>query len=495
MLKDLLKYIPSQLVTAVVGFASITVLTRLFSPDVYGDYSLIKAVTGAAAVATAWIGPTLVRFAAEYRTRGRFDVLFRSAFLLETLLMLLVCVGGVAYAYVVGLSGDLRSLLYVSLAAFFVGSLYQELTLVLRADRRIGLFTVFDTWRVVGSFGLGLALVVGFDSGISGVFWGGLIANLLLFVPLWRRTAPPGRVADWGVDKGVAREVFGYGLPLALGTLSKWLIEASDRVIIKQLGTSAEVGLYSALYSVASQGFAFLAALFYLADRPLAMQVWAREGDAGVQRFMTNLVRSYLAICVPVAALGVALSGPFLRLVVGPEYAADTFVFPLILASSLLTGLATRFQIPALIAKKTGVMVTFTFSSGLLSIGLNYTFIPLVGYRFAAVANLLAALAYTVANLVYARRCHWFPLAWKSAFRVVGVSAVAGLSAYLTVAALPFGPLVQLLAGGTVGVLVVAGLALVTGEITRSDLQRLRAALARRSSGATPGPTGPEAKP
>ena len=39
--KDLINYLPSQLGPAIVGFISIPIITRIFSPEIYGNYSLV----------------------------------------------------------------------------------------------------------------------------------------------------------------------------------------------------------------------------------------------------------------------------------------------------------------------------------------------------------------------------------------------------------------------------------------------------------------------
>lgn len=42
-INDIYKYLPSQVISAVLGFISIPVITRLFPPGDYGNYVFIMA--------------------------------------------------------------------------------------------------------------------------------------------------------------------------------------------------------------------------------------------------------------------------------------------------------------------------------------------------------------------------------------------------------------------------------------------------------------------
>ena len=61
-LNDIYKYLPSQIIPAVVGFISIPVITRLFPPRDYGNYVLIMATTGVLLTLTGWLSILIIRF-------------------------------------------------------------------------------------------------------------------------------------------------------------------------------------------------------------------------------------------------------------------------------------------------------------------------------------------------------------------------------------------------------------------------------------------------
>ena len=119
--------------------------------------------------------------------------------------------------------------------------------------------------------------------------------------------------------------MFVYGFPISVGVLSHWILSASDKMIIKQLCDSADVGRYSVPYQVASQTLLLVTSLFYMADRPLSMQVWAKEGIDASKQLLTTLVRLYLIICIPLTVLLCVLAKPILQLVTSSDYVSQQF--------------------------------------------------------------------------------------------------------------------------------------------------------------------------
>ena len=71
---DTLKYFPVRLIPALTSLVTVPVFTRMIERADYGNFYLISSATSlAAAVATAWITNSVVRFYWTYRNAGRVD--------------------------------------------------------------------------------------------------------------------------------------------------------------------------------------------------------------------------------------------------------------------------------------------------------------------------------------------------------------------------------------------------------------------------------------
>ncbi len=72
--KDALKYVPAQVIPAIVGFFSIPILTRIFSPQEYGDYSVIYGTVMLITTLMGWIPMGIIRFYPAYKRDDQLDI-------------------------------------------------------------------------------------------------------------------------------------------------------------------------------------------------------------------------------------------------------------------------------------------------------------------------------------------------------------------------------------------------------------------------------------
>ena len=71
LFKDSAKYLPSMAVPAIVGIVAIPIITRLFPPEVYGNYILVIAtVSFLSTIAVTWLGSSTIRFYPAYELNG-----------------------------------------------------------------------------------------------------------------------------------------------------------------------------------------------------------------------------------------------------------------------------------------------------------------------------------------------------------------------------------------------------------------------------------------
>ncbi|MBA7484893.1 hypothetical protein ES707_20424 [subsurface metagenome] len=62
LVKDIVKHLPSKIVPGIVGFISVPIVTRLFSPDEFGNYSLVLTTVSVLVLLILWFSMSVIRF-------------------------------------------------------------------------------------------------------------------------------------------------------------------------------------------------------------------------------------------------------------------------------------------------------------------------------------------------------------------------------------------------------------------------------------------------
>ncbi|GAH45819.1 unnamed protein product, partial [marine sediment metagenome] len=73
LIRDMGKYLPAQVIPAIVGFISIPIITRLFPPEQYGNYILVMATVSIFSTIVGWLSMSIIRFYPAYERDGKLN--------------------------------------------------------------------------------------------------------------------------------------------------------------------------------------------------------------------------------------------------------------------------------------------------------------------------------------------------------------------------------------------------------------------------------------
>src|SRR5690554_2891384 len=83
--KDVIKYLPSKFIPAIIGLISLPIYTSIFSPTDYGLYSMIVSLVGLiSSICAGWLSHSALRYYDEYKVENKekeyFSTLFATLF-------------------------------------------------------------------------------------------------------------------------------------------------------------------------------------------------------------------------------------------------------------------------------------------------------------------------------------------------------------------------------------------------------------------------------
>lgn len=481
-LKDMLKYLPAQVVPGLVGLVSIPVVTRMFPPGEYGDYNLAAATVMVLSTLFGWLPTSVIRYYPAYEREGQLAVL--NATVIKLAAITLAALTIVYYAPLLTLrarmSVGLWGLLMVGGLLFIVTCAFNLLQYFLRSKRLVGRFSAFAVWHSVAGFGLGIALIL-LGLGIEGLLVGAIVSVVLVLPLLWREAMGKGvhiRLSD-RIDRRAARGVFVYGMPLVVSNLAAWILSLSDRYIIGLFRDSSEVGVYSLSYNIADKSLMLLVTLFVMASGPIGMTVWENRGEQESKRFVADVTRLYLLVCVPLVVGLSVLSKLVVGIMAGADYSGGYRIMPYVLFGVLLLGIEQRYHSGLLFHKRTSLITVTTITAGLLNVLLNLLFIPRYGYFAAAITTLVSYGVLLSLTRWLSRRVFIWDFPCRSLVKVVIASGVMAIIVYFTESVVPFLPVVVLIVCMGLGAAVYSAALLALGEFSPHELKIVRRAMRR----------------
>jgi O-antigen/teichoic acid export membrane protein len=485
-LPDLAKYLPSHLIPSLIGLVSVPVITSLFLPEDYGNYNLVIVTVSILTTLSGWAVMSVQRFHPLCKEKGTLPEL-RSSILFALSATLLIVGLTVALGIVLAaplLDESIKNLMLVGIVLFVLSAVFAVLQSFLRARRRAGWYSAFSVMDSTARLAIGVLLVAGFGLGVEGLLWGAVLAFALTLPLLWtlamKNEAGPGRVSF-----PLIRNMLTYSLPLVAGNLAAWVLNLSDRYVLKAFRGAAEVGLYSAGYAISEKSISLIAALFMLAAGPIGFQVWEREGGAKASAFVSTVTRYYLLISIP-AVVGLSvLARPVIEILTSHEYHQSYYITPFIAISGFLLGLQQRYHLGIQFKKKTKVIMYSIVIAGLINLALNLIFVPKYGYVAASITTLVGYIVLFLVVSIGSLRCMKWAFPFAALARSLIASAIMAAVVFPLGTALTDSTAVNLAIAIPVGMLAYLTSLLALGELRPDEkgaLLRVVSRLFRRRS-------------
>ena len=263
---------------------------------------------------------------------------------------------------------------------------------LLNASDRLRAYTVLGAFCAVGGQAVGLTLVLTHppfttSSAAANFALGLLVADLVGVVLGFALTRPRLRGAlTWStVGPSLA-----LGAPLALDSVSLFVLNAGDRILLQRLAGAGEVGRYQIAYT-----------LGYTATMVIALMssTWtprfAAVGDRLKRWQLIGATRDSIYRLLTPVVLGIVLGAPLALRIVAPASFRPGSLLPvvyLVVLSSYAVAASSATGRMLVTGGRTRAFATCTLIAAVVNIGVNLVLIPWIGLFGAAIATIVAYL-------------------------------------------------------------------------------------------------------
>ena len=360
-----------------------------------------------------------------------------------------------------------------------VTMLMSEQEMIYRLKRNAWGYNLVTIIKSLVNIGCGLLFVVKLQLGVNGAQLATLLSTLTVVIFSWFTFAR--RQYLFRFSKEWAKKMIRFGFPLIWAGIAVWIYQLSDRFFLLHYKNPREVGYYS-IGSTFAQPIGLINLMFQLSFGVLFYEVFNREESENKGQ-SKEMMRKILYIYVSAVSLAVVFISGFSMEVVSfittRDYVPGITAIPFLMVSLMFAQMVEIVPQGISIAQKTWYYTWVTLAAAIVNAGLNFIFIPWLGYVGAAITTLLSTSTYFTLADYFSKR--YFDCGF-SRLKIYGYClltlTVAALFPFLSVYyGIQVHPVARL-----IGFLVFACMPLVFGLLSFSQIKELKGMLVRKSS-------------
>jgi O-antigen/teichoic acid export membrane protein len=439
MVKDTMLYLPARIIEGAIGLLTISLYTRFFAPDIYGTYGIITTTVNISSLLLlGWLIQSVFRYVNDFDGNKKKVLFFSTSFTLWVLINGVILSGGLAGIFLFSRSNEAwLTQLYILVIFMFISyNTTQILINVLSATRRTKLLLGLSIFSVAAKLLLTTFFVYYFKTNSTtpaAAVISHIIVDAIFILIAVQRTRIYRYITFRLFSKKVLRKFLVYSMPLVGVNITMSMLTLSDRYVITPILGTEKMGIYHANYSISSSVFTLILVAVMRGVYPVILKTWRLNNKPQTEHFLSQAVRYFLLISMPAFTGICILSDTISKLFLDPKFYEQGFVIIWVAAGMLFFGLAEYSNKAWELTSNTKPLFYNTVISAVINLGINIIFIPIYGYRVAAVSTAFSYFVYLTLSLVRSRKILKIDFSIKSLSRIFFSCAVMGISVFLAV--------------------------------------------------------------
>lgn len=235
--------------------------------------------------------------------------------------------------------------------------------------------------------------------GVGYIFIANLISSLVTIILL----LPEIFSIKLKFDYALWKKMMAYGFPLLIVGFAGIINETMDRILLKYLLPKnigmAQLGIYGACYKISIMMTIFIQAFRFAAEPFFFAQ--AKEKNA---KNLYSRVMNYFVIACALIFLVITLYIDVVKFFVGKDYYEGLPVVPILLLANLCLGIYFNLSIWYKLTGQTRFGAYLSIVGAIITLILNFWWIPIFGYMGSAWATLICYASMMVASYLFGQK-------------------------------------------------------------------------------------------
>ena len=396
--KEMIIYFIGTVMLAVLNFIISILYGSMFSTNDFGIYSLIFSLYSLISqFLNGWLSQSLIRFYSIENDKS----IVSSTYLMHFIFSIFILVSTNIVIYFL----NIQLIEKIMLSIFTVIYFFETYLLITNTILRIknlskqysinvilnGLIKIFSLLFLYYVIHIKSVIVISISL---------LISEIIQCLYLTYKQKIYKYFKKDNFDSKLLLSMFKFGYPLIGVSVTSWVLNVSDRFIIKFYNSNSIVGIYSYSYSLANSIVFLIIQFIMLGAYPNIVKMWKNKGKSDTEKLIKKYLDLYLLTILPICFGILALGEDFFRLAISKDYIEGYLVFIITAFGIFLLGISQYTNKPWEIAKKTKSILLFNLISAIINIILNILLIPKYGYAVAAVTTALSYFIYIFMSMV-----------------------------------------------------------------------------------------------
>lgn len=398
--KDMLKYFPSKIFGILGNTILIPIYTNLLSPEQYGLYTLSIAVLSFLCIIFSdWVGLSGLRFFRHHEIKDEIPKYLSTLIvLLATNISLMFFVAYLLrhnfYEFFKIPPGIFVAILVLIIPVSCRALLFQ----ILRAQIKPSAFTISTIANQILTITIAVIIIKFFHLGAMSVLLAMGISISIIDIILMFQCNIFSYLKFEKLQFNIFSSLYKYGLPLALTSISLWLITQSNKFILQHLNGYIEVGYVGVAYSMTFSILMTLFAVIPIAAVPRIINMY--EDGRDVRPIISKLTEYFMLIGLPVVVLMSLFSREIVLLLANKNFAGAYVLVPYLAFSAFFLSFAEYTTLQYHLIKKTYIDTIIRVISGIIGIFLNIVLIMKMGLTGLGIATLAGNALYFILSIL-----------------------------------------------------------------------------------------------
>jgi O-antigen/teichoic acid export membrane protein len=396
LIKHSKNYLTADFFAQALGFITVPIFTRLLTPHEYGILAIFNTLIS---ILVIFFGLNIFAGIKQYYMEKTDDfglalgsnLVFLIVFNLFLIIIAFILEKSLARFF------GLRDFVFFFAVLITSGTVfYQVLLSYLQSSQNSKKYSMLEIIKNSSILIISIIFVIIFkENKYLGRIYGQLIITGLVFI---FTILFLNRIAKYSIQWKYIKFTLNYGMPLIPHTISTLILAYFDRLMIQQLSTTVNTGLYSFAYNVGML-MNVVAMASSKAWQPIFYQDYTDSKYQLIEKKAFNYT-NYIYI----AAIGLILfSKEIVIILADKKYYSALNLIPVIILGYVMVYLYTFYFQYASYRRKTVLISLSTLIAAVLNIVLNYLLIPRYGYFMAAYATLASYTLLLVLHYMNAR--------------------------------------------------------------------------------------------